>query len=316
MLISDQLERDGPSARPGTPRRAFLSGIAAVATSAAFRAVAAEEPGRTEASPERIVVLDWGLAATVIALGVAPVGVPAIAYYTRNVVTPPMPENVVDVGLLFTPNYELLYELRADRILIPPELEVARTQLERICAVSSFSLRDRNGTSLEAAASATATVAADLGRRDKGQALIATALESLSQAQERLTKYAGRLFLLTSFVDDRHVAIFARGSLYDDVLRRLGLVNAWQASAGFGGRIIVGIERLADFPDSHVIVISASGRGLPKSAEGLRFWRALPFVATHRIIEIAPVYEQGGLPSIIRFATLVSTAIAKEGVDE
>jgi len=278
--------------------------------------VKAEEPRQEESRSERIAVLDWGLAATVVALGFVPVGVPAVAYYARNVVAPAMPKSVVDVGLLFTPNYELLYELRADRILITPELEVARPQLERICAVSSFSLRDRNGASLEAAMSATENIAAELKRREQGQALIAATLGSLSQAQERLAKYTARSFVLTSFVDDRHVAIFAKGSLYDDVLGRLGLTNGWKASSGFAGRAIVGIERLADFPDSDVIVISAAGRGIPKSMEGQRFWRALPFVEKRRVTEIAAVYEQGGLPSINRFATLLAAALGKDDLDD
>lgn len=312
MLISGQLDRDGPLARPGATRRAFLSGVAAVV---ACRGAAADEAGQIASGSERIAVLDWGLAATVLALGIVPVGVPAVAYYRRNVVTPMMPESVVDVGLLFTPNYELLYELRADRILITPELEVARPQLERICAVSSFSLRDRNGVSLEAASTATASIAAGLGQTSQGQALVAAVSESLAQTSQRLKKYAGRAFVLTSFVDDRHVAIFARGSLYDDVLQRLGLPNAWKTPVGFGGRIIVGLERLADFAEDHVIVIAAGGRGLPKSAEGLRFWQALPFVAAHRVTEIAAVYDQGGLPSIDRFAKLLSAALVKDDGD-
>ena len=296
-------------ARPRMTRRAFLSGVASLY---ACHVAAAEEFEQTGTTSERIAVLDWGLAATLLALRIVPVGVPAVAYYMRNVVTPAMPEGVVDVGLLFTPNYELLYELRADRILIPPELEVARPQLERICTVSSFALRDGTGFSLDAASTTTQGMATELRQSERAKALISSTSQSILQAKERLSSHAGRSILLIGFVDDRHVAIFARGSLYDDVLHRLGLVNAWRAPVGFSGRTIVGIERLAVFSDIDVIVITTGGRGVPKTTEGMRFWQALPFVIGQRVKEIASVYDQGGLPSISRFATLLSIALVED----
>ncbi len=65
-----------------------------------------------------------------LSLGVAPVGLPAPAWYTSGIVELPLPSGVVDVGLLFQPNYDLLYELRPDLIVVTPTHASVRALFE------------------------------------------------------------------------------------------------------------------------------------------------------------------------------------------
>lgn len=310
MRQPEEPQGEGAISRPAATRRRILSGLLA----AGLVGIA---PGAEGAEPfeGRLAVLDWGLAATVLALGLVPVGVPAVKYYDRNVVTPAMPAGVTDVGLLFTPNFELLYRLRPGRILITPELESARAPLGRIAPVASVSLRERAGVSLDTAGRATRSLADLLGVPSAGEALVAHAVTVLHRARGQLAALPDRRIVPVSFVDDRHVAIFGRGSLYDEALRRLGLVNGWEPPAGPGGRIILGLENLGGIADARLLVVRAGGRGAPRGEAAGRFWQALPFVRQRRVAEIEPVYEAGGLPSLIRFAELAAAALTGAAAD-
>jgi iron-chelate-transporting ATPase len=101
-------------------RRSLLAGLAALL----WTRVAGAAPG------PRLAVLDWGLAETCLALGCVPVGVPAPAWYDRYAVEPPMPPGVADVGLLFTPNFEVLQDLALDAVVIPPLLTMSRDRIQ------------------------------------------------------------------------------------------------------------------------------------------------------------------------------------------
>lgn len=70
--------------------------------------------------PQRLAVLDWGLAETILALGVTPAGVSAPDWYRKLIPTPALPKTVQDLGLLFQPNLETLYALKPDAIVITP----------------------------------------------------------------------------------------------------------------------------------------------------------------------------------------------------
>jgi iron complex transport system substrate-binding protein len=88
----------------------------------------------------RLVVLDWGLVETLLALGVIPTGVAEIDGYHDNVVEPRVPAQVADVGLRLAPNLEWLQQLSPDYILINSSQESQREILERIarCVHSPF----------------------------------------------------------------------------------------------------------------------------------------------------------------------------------
>ncbi|MDF1747534.1 MAG: iron-siderophore ABC transporter substrate-binding protein, partial [Alphaproteobacteria bacterium] len=100
---------------------------------------------------ERLVVLDWGLVETVLALGVVPLGVPAPDWYDRYVGEAEMPPDVSDVGLLFAPNFEMIQMLAPARILITPGLTGAKSMLGRIAPTDIISIYRPDGSALKTA---------------------------------------------------------------------------------------------------------------------------------------------------------------------
>ncbi|MCP1610926.1 iron complex transport system substrate-binding protein [Azospirillum lipoferum] len=297
-------------------RRRLLGGAVALGfgggpgTGPALAETRAEMGAKKRAeAPRRVAVLDWGLAASCVALGCVPVGVPAPSWCTRYVGDPALPAGVTDVGLLFTPNFELLQELKPDAILITPGLEVMRGPLERVAPVFAVAL-DRPGAGvLERAGSETRRLAAFLGLEAAAEALAARAEATLEQAAHELAPLTDRSVCLVNILDQRHVNVFGASSLHHAVLNRLGLRNAWGGEPVMGEFVAVGLERLAAVPDARLINVALGGFGRLKAMAANPFWQALPFSREGRTHEIGSVLGSAGLPAVERLARLLSAAL-------
>ncbi len=262
--------------------------------------------------PSRIVALDWGLATTLLALGITPVGVPAPHYCNLYTVAPNLPASVTDVGLLFMPNEELIYELHPDMILIPPALVPERAVLSRTGPLAVFNLAPVLADPYGAARVETRRLATSLGRAMAGEALVAAAEQAITQAGATLTGvYDGRSVYLINMIDGRHVRIFGQGSLYQPILQALGLRNAWSSRTSF---LPINETALAIEPEARIVVLDSVGdMTTPASLATDPVWQALPAVHAGRVARMGAVLENGGLPAARRFAQLLPKALLGEG---
>ncbi|MCF8479919.1 MAG: ABC transporter substrate-binding protein [Rhodospirillum sp.] len=266
--------------------------------------------GGASSTDERLVVLDWGLAETVLALGVTPLGVPAPGWYDRYVGGgETMPSGVTNVGLLFAPNFELIQSLAPSRILITPGLTAARSALDRIAPTDSFTVFRPGADVLDHAREETWRLADRIGRARSRDALFAGVDRSLDRARRAVAESASRPLYLVTVIDDRHVRIHGRESLYGGVLTRLGLRNAWKRPT-LGGVATVALDALLEEPEAGLVTIATPfGGGLGGGHAQGPFWSILPFAREGRVYETAPVLANGGLPSVARFARLLARAL-------
>ncbi|GAB3391677.1 TroA family protein [Azotobacter armeniacus] len=267
-------------------------------------------PQPLAATPQRIAAIDWGLAETLLGLGVTPIAVAQTDGYRRWVGEPVLPAGVVDLGLRVEPNLELLAQLRPDLILISPQFESARARLERIAPVKSLAIFTPDGEAYEGAQRVVRELAGLLGREAAGEALIARVEARLAAVREHLAQRPQPPFYVISFLDARHVRLFGAQSLYQGVLARVGLENAWTGRTNYWGFAQVGIERLAERPEAALIYLEP----LPPDAErGLAaspLWQRLPLVRAGRMHGLPPVWSFNGLLAAERFAGLLEEHLA------
>ncbi len=254
------------------------------------------------ADPVRTVVLDWGLAETLVALGAVPLGVGEAAGYARRVIEPALPPGVIDVGLRVSPNVELLQQLAPDVILVPPWIGQAKTVLERIAPVMVGAIYGQLDGPYAAACAVTEQLGARTGRGADATDLIAQTDTVLAAARPAA---GSRPLYVVSFIDADHIAVYGRGSMFHDVLQRLGRRNAWGGPANATGAAVTGLERLTD-PEAEMVTI---GPVLPDPAAlaGNLLWTSLPCVAAGRVTALPPVWFFGALPSAARFARLLAS---------
>lgn len=278
---------------------ALLLAISANASAASF-------PGSD--SPPRIASVDWTLAEILIALGVPPIALVQTQAYTDWVKQPALPPETVDIGLRAQPNRELLARLDPDLILLSPISSILVETLSRIAPVEVLSVYQPGGDLWERIKQTTRRLGVLTGREERAQQLIAEREATLTQLHERLGDAQPPL-LVVQFIDDRHVRVFGRNSLFDAVLQRLGLDNAWQGGTNQWGFSTVGIEALANAEDANLVVIEPIPMGVEETLAHSGLWQRLPAVKRSHVVTLPAVWSFGGLASATRFGELLTQAL-------
>jgi iron complex transport system substrate-binding protein len=264
------------------------------------------------APPQRIAVIDWGIAETLLGLGVTPIAVAQTEGYRRWVGAPALPEEVVDLGLRVEPNLELLSQLKPDLILITPQFAASRAQLERIAPVHSLAIYTREAEGYIGAQQVTRELAALLEREAEGEALIERVEARLLQVRQHLSQYSLPTLYIATFLDTRHVRLFGKQSLYQGVLDRVGLHNAWQGPTNYWGFTQAGIERLSEQPAAALIYLEPLPPGTAQGLADSALWQRLPMVREQRVHGLPPVWSFNGLLAAERFAGLLEQRLSEE----
>ncbi|MEP9349430.1 ABC transporter substrate-binding protein [Xanthobacter sp. KR7-225] len=279
-------------------RRAVLAAAAAL--------LAARPAG---AAAPRVATLDWALLETLLAMDVTPVAAAELVLFARVAVEPPVPANVVDLGLRGMPNFEALRRAAPDLIFNSAYYVASEPKLRLIAPVETLSIYARGEPPFARAADAAARVAAATGRPDAAAALITATEDTLAGCRAALAGRPARPLLVINLGDARHFRVFGRDSMFGEVLARLGLANAWTAATSYAASAPVGLEALARFADAELVILPPvppdARRILPQSA----IWRALPSVREQRVVVLGSMNPFGGLPTAMRFSRLLTQAL-------
>jgi iron complex transport system substrate-binding protein len=104
--------------------------------------------------------------------------------------------------------------------------------------------------------------------------------------------------------DGRHLLVFGKGSLVDDVLQLLDLENAWADSTNVWGASYAGIESLTRRPDAIVLYFATEGEGSIAHPQG-PLWQVLINRVGDRMVPIPPVFPAGGVASALRLGEAI-----------
>lgn len=295
------IPHSGPDGFRVTRRRLIGSAVAAGVLSASGVAGAAPAP--------RIVSLDYGLASTLLSLGVTPIAISEGADWSRWVREPEMPAGVIDLGSTFEVNRELLAALRPDIILTTPYLDSISDRLAaygRLVRLSIYA--EQNEGSLDASIRVTRTLAAEIGRQEEAERFLARADAFFGECRQKLARLSPTPVAVVNFLDARHVRVYGAPGLFDNVFQRIGLENAWKEGSNYWGFQTLAIEelsRIAD-PRAHLIALDpVPGDVLPKLARS-PLWQALPFARAGRFHILQPTLMFGMVNEALRFARLVT----------
>ncbi|UYG09722.1 iron-siderophore ABC transporter substrate-binding protein [Halomonas sp. M4R1S46] len=260
----------------------------------------------TAGSP-RLATLDWTLAETLVALGTPPRAVAQVEAYHAWVVEPALPDTTTDLGLRSQPNLERLASLAPERILISPMFANLAPRLERIAPVENLPLYRPGRDTWTEMRELTRSLGGLVGRPEAAARLIETTEARLDALRQRLDETTPPL-LIVQFMDSRHVRVFGAGGLYQAVLDRLGLDNAWSGSTNAWGFSLVGIEALAGL-DARLVVVEPYPAGVHETLADSGLWHHLVETSRDTPIVLPPVWSFGALPSASRFAERLVTAL-------
>ncbi len=277
------------------------------ATLAEPQAVATEVGSGTP----RIATVDWTIAETLLALEVTPLAVGDVGSYHAWVGEPRLPAEVVDIGLRAEPNRELLAELKPDRILISPLAEPLTATLSRIAPVQSIALYEPGSDLWQRLHEATLIVAGLVNKTAEAREQLTRLDSDLAQMKATLPADISPL-LVVQFIDERHVRVFGRDSLFEAVMQRLGLRNAWTGQTNAWGFSVASIEQFLAFPEARLVVVDPIPVGVNERLQEPGLWQHLPLVKQAPVLHLPAVWSFGGVIAARRFATLLSEALLQD----
>ena len=268
-------------------------------------------------TPKRVIALNWAATEALLLLGVTPIGVADRDGYNVWVKEPELPEGVANIGTRVAPSLEAIAELKPDLIVTSSEMAPAANLLERIAPTYVVSVYKQGSRPFEEASGMLTTLGEMLNREERAEAVL-NDIDQTLQAQRRRLENAGladRPVALVNFLDDRHVRVYAPNGLFQSALTALGLENAWPHSGNYWGFSVVGLEALAPYQDSRIVVISPTLPGLSDTLANSPFWTYLPPVQRDQVYQIDPVWPFGGVFPVKRLARLLADGLLAGGSD-
>lgn len=260
-------------------------------------------------TPRRAVVLDWGLAEQLLAIGVVPVGIGEPDGYRRWVSVPALPDSVADVGSRREPNLEAMSQLHPDVIIATGEYASLLPTLERIAPTVLLSTFTEQGQPLLKAREITLRLGRLFGHDAQAQALLERVETRFANARAALAGHLDEPLYLVTFLDERHLRINGGAGLYQAVLDRLGLHNAWQGPTSSWGFATVGLDTLASPENACLVLFEPVPTAIQQGQNPI--WRALPAVRAQRVDVLPAVWPYGGLNSAARLAELLQNHFAE-----
>lgn len=270
-----------------------------------------------EHPPQRIVTLNWAATEALLLLGVTPVGVADKSGYSYWVREPHLPDSVHNIGTRVAPSLEAIAELQPDLIVTSSEMAPATHLLEQIAPTYVISVYKKGSRPFDKAGQMLLTLGDMLDREERARTVLDDIKATLTTQRQRL-KANGveeRPVALVSFIDDRHVRIFAPNGLYQTTLDGLGLENSWPEEGNFWGFSTVGLEAIAAYPEGRVVVLEPTRPGLSEDLANSPFWTYLPAVQRDQVYQIEPVWPFGAVFPIKRLAIALTDALIEGGAD-
>ncbi|WP_036034512.1 ABC transporter substrate-binding protein [Bradyrhizobium yuanmingense] len=298
-------------------RRALLGAGAAIGGTAlagpwpmAFAQTAGSQSG------PRVAALGWACAQTILALGVVPLVIPEIERYGRLVVEPAVPSAVQEIGLRSEPNLELLQSFAPDIILIDPSIAAAIPRLKLIAPVETFTIFRPGGHPLDTARRSTLELAKRLGVQSACEAYFARFDVAMAGYRERLQGRGKKPLYLVSEIARNRALVFGPNSLYQEVLDRCGLKNAWTGQSGPWGHTSVGLEVLAAIPDARLVLMTSRVADVEALLKASPVLQTLPSLRSHRLTVLGNQFFYGGVPAAERFARLLAERLPRESHEQ
>ncbi|MEA5598169.1 iron-siderophore ABC transporter substrate-binding protein [Rivularia sp. UHCC 0363] len=276
-------------------RRFFLTAMMSVAVACGNNsAVSPTDKSISAKTPSRVVALEWVYVEDLLALGIQPVGVADIEGYQKFVnIEPQLAASVVDVGTRAEPNLEAIAQLKPD-LIISVELrhQVIYDTLSSIASTLLFNAYPSADSvnQLQEMQQTFIKIADTMKRGEQGRAILEKMQATFKQAEKQLSdlKIANKKFILGQFSDSApQLRLFTDNAMAVQIIKKIGLENAWQGKFDAFGFNTVWIEALPKVEAANFIYITTDSNIYWQQLQNNPVWKGLKFVQENRVYPIA-----------------------------
>ncbi|GEN29119.1 ABC transporter substrate-binding protein [Halovibrio variabilis] len=267
-------------------------------------------------APPSIAVFDWTTAEALIALNppgsVLMGNITVFHTWTGNEYAH---ADVTDIGTPSFPNLELLSSINPSRMLLAPRHTRMKAVLDNIVTsnvIQSYPYTNNSSDDLWSRFDAFVLEMGELsGRRAAAEKLIINTQSKLESLKNKLEPQPP--LLVVQLITEQYVRVYGDNSIFQGVLLRLGLRNAWTGETDRWGRSLVSIRELFNIhlEDARLVVMeSAFPAGIENNIETSGMWRYLPSVQRGDYVVLPSTFWIAGVhPSALRFAEALVEAL-------
>lgn len=262
-----------------------------------------------------IAVFDWTIAEALLSLDPSSVLMGDIAAFHKWTGNEYADSDITDIGTPLFPNMELLSSKVPNHIILAPRqtrLIKVLTDIALSDVIQSYPYTNNNNNDLWSRFDAFVLELGELsGRRATAEQLIIDTQSHLKSLKNGLGPQPP--LLVVQLMTEQYVRVYGDNSVFQGVLDRLGLQNAWTRDTDTWGRSLVSIRELFNvhLEDARLVIMeSAFPIGIENNIENSGMWRYLPSVQRGDFVVLPSTFWIGGVhPSAIRFADALVEAL-------
>ena len=263
-----------------------------------------------------IVSPDWGNAATLTAMGHAPIATGDIRVWDRWVGRPSLPASTTDIGIRYQPNAELVAQLPVDMVIDNYFYEHARSLYGDVPAESvMFAAKGEIATWADYT-EPTRALGALIDNPKLAEDYIVQSQKEISRAGVKLQqRYPNvKKFAVVQFVDANNMRMYVDNSLFRVALNQMGKELMVLGKGNAWGFFPIRMKDLAQLNDETCLLIIDPMSPITKAEiEDSLVWQRLGYGDNRCMAELPPVWIYGGMSSLVSLANNLSTAPLKGG---
>lgn len=291
-------------------------------TSAPSQIEALDQPDSASANPSKkplnVVSPDWGVSATLTAMGHPPIATGDMRVWDQWVAEPKLPSSVHDLGIRYLPNAELAAQLPVDLIIDNFFYEHSRGVYGDVPAQTVMFAAQGKTAKWSDYTAPTRKLGKIIGNPAQAEQYINQSQQRINQAGAKLQQRypAIKKFAVVQFVDANNMRMYANNSLFNTVLTKmdkqlvaLGEGNEW----GFVPIQMGDLTQLE--PDVCLLIIKPLNPITQQQIQDSLVWQRLGYGAdpstsdTSRCMTILPpVWIYGGMASLTSLADNLASA--------
>ncbi|MDQ7727775.1 ABC transporter substrate-binding protein [Halomonas sp. SpR8] len=272
-------------------------------------------PTQASESPSSIAVFDWTIAEALLSLDPPPVLMGNVQDFHTWTGNDYVDADIINIGTRSFPNMELLSSIDPQYILLAPRQTRMAATLANIAPshiIHSFPFVNNSGDELWENFDAFILEIGELsGRRASAEQLITNTKSNLASLKDELDPPPP--LLVVQLMTEQYVRVYGENSMFQGVLDRLGLQNAWTRDTDIWGRSLVSVRELFNdnLEDARLVIIeSPLPVGIEHNIEMSDMWRYLPSVQRGDYVVLPSTFWIGGVhPSALRFAEALVEAL-------
>lgn len=265
-----------------------------------------------------VVSPDWGNAATLTAMGHPPIATGDIRVWDRWVGEPELPNTVVDIGIRYQPNAELVAQLPVDLVVDNIFYQHARSIYEDNVPAKSVMFKSKGKiANWSDYSEPTRQLGKVINNPQMAETYINHSKTEITQAKTKLNQNypQAKKFAVVQFIDANNMRMYAANSLFQPALNQIGKQLVSKAEGNGWGFVQITMADLAYLDkDVCLLVVEPLSPITESEIKKSLIWQRLDYGNTRCYGKLPPVWIYGGMASLVTLANRLADANLSGGV--